>query len=399
MSVIAVLDTETSRHPSQPNNRLIEVAVVLWDAESDALVTEIETLVNPNSIIEEGSTKKHKLTASDLEAAPSFSEVSNWLPHFLDERIVCGFSVNFDLRILNDEFMRVGSNFSISQSFCARDQIPGNRQRGELTNVCEELGVEIKNAHTALGDARATLEVLRNYGLERVVEESKGKKHSWADRTQKIRPLTWSRFKAGLSEEFDLRRANFLWEVEDLDRESQYFALLSSLLEDRALSDDEEHARQSFVANAGFSAGRVRELHHEYVEILEARALANGNVSDLEVKRIATMAALLRVESVLTSTEIADAPIPDFGLICVTGTASVNNESWGYTRLERLIRRIGCEPTDELNKKDGVQLLLCSDIHTRTGKGQKADQWGIPKMSIANFLNKLSEEGIDLSQY
>lgn len=93
--------------------------------------------------------------------------------------------------------------------------------------MCDGLGIEIRNAHTALGDARATLEVLRNYGLERVGDEARGTRHSWADRTQNFRPLTWSRFKAGLSENFDLHRANFLREIEDLDQESQYFGLLS----------------------------------------------------------------------------------------------------------------------------------------------------------------------------
>jgi len=111
------------------------------------------------------------------------------------------------------------------------------------------------------------------------------------------------------------------------------------------------------------------------------------------------MAELLGVKSSLIPTNSAPALIPDLGLICVTGTASVNQESWGYKRLEGLIRRIGCVPTDELNKKDGVRLLLCSDIHTRTGKGQRANQWRIPKMSIADFLKQVSEEGIDLSQF
>ena len=111
------------------------------------------------------------------------------------------------------------------------------------------------------------------------------------------------------------------------------------------------------------------------------------------------MAELGGVKSSLIPADIAPALIPDWGLSCVTGTASVNHESWGYKRLERLIRRMGCVATDELNKKDGVRLLLCSDIHTRTGKGQRADQWGIPKMSIADFLKQVSDEGIDPSQF
>jgi hypothetical protein len=35
----------------------------------------------------------------------------------------------------------------------------------------------------------------------------------------------------------------------------------------------------------------------------------------------------------------------------------------------------------------------------QTGKEHGAGQWGIPKMSIADFPKKVSEEGIDLSQF
>jgi len=122
-------------------------------------------------------------------------------------------------------------------------------------------------------------------------------------------------------------------------------------------------------------------------------------VSDLEVSRIFTMAEPLGVRSSLIPTDSAPALIPDWGLIRVTGTARVNHESSGYKRLERLIRRMGFVPKDELNKKDGVRFLLCPDIHTRTGEGQRADQWGILKMSIADFLKQVSDGGIDPSQF
>ena len=391
MTVIAVLDTETSRHPSHLPNRIVEIGIVLWDAESDAPIAEIETLVNPNSVIEEGSSRIHGLVSSDLEGAPSFREIAEWLPHFLDERVVCGFNVSFDSRMLNYEFSRVGSDFEVTQTFCARYGISGNNK--PLGDVCEDQGFKIKNAHTALGDARATLQVLRNYGLHRVLEEAKGSKHRWISRSDDLRPLTWSRYKAGLSDEFELFRENSIWELEGLSPESQYTGLISSVFEDRKVSDEEAAKLESFARQLGLSGSAVLELHEEYLGILEARARENGVVSQLEVDRISHMAGLLGLETSLIVDEPPAAEISTGSLVCVTSEATVFGKSWSFESLSVLIEKMECRPTNQLNKKDGVSLLLCPEVHARTGKAQKAATWGIPMMSFADFLELSIERG------
>ena len=62
-----------------------------------------------------------------------------------------------------------------------------------------------------------------------------------------------------------------------------------------------------------------------------------------------------------------------------------------------MIRRVNLIPTNTLNKRDGVQLLLCPDVHVRTGKGKKAAEWNIPLMTIADFLDEVERRGINLS--
>ena len=394
MTVIAVLDTETSRHPVHRPNRVVEIGIVLWDAESDAPIAEIETLVNPNSVIEEGSTEFHGLTASDLEAAPSFREVAEWLPHFLDERIVCGFNVAFDIELLNYEFGRAGSSFKVSESFCAKNSIPGNNKA--LEEVCVERSLRIENAHTALGDARATVEVLRDFGLDRVLEKPRGQKHRWLDRRSDIRPLTWSRYKAGLTEEFNLFRKNAMWELEGLSPESQYLGFLSSVLEDRQISASERTELEQLANSLGFSDQDVQALHREYLEILEARARENRRISELEVSRVAHMAGLLELETSLEADDLPEPQVAPGSLICVTSEATLFGRSWSYESLSVVIERLGCTPTNVLNKKDGVGILLCPETHVRTGKASKAVSWGIPMMSFAEFLEHASQVGVDL---
>ena len=392
MTVIAVLDTETSRHPSHLPNRIVEVGIVLWDAESDAPIVEIETLVNPNSVMEEGSSNIHGLAPSDLEGAPSFREIAQWLPHFLEERVVCGFNVSFDARMLNYEFSRAGSDFKISQTFCARYGISGNNK--SLGEVCDDQGFRIKNAHTALGDARATLQVLRNYGLNRVIEEARGPKHRWTGRSNDIRPLTWSRYKAGLSDEFDLFRENSVWELEGLSPESQYTGLISSVLEDRKISDEERAKLESLARELGLSDSAIAEIHEEYLSILEARARENGVVSQLEVDRISHMADLLGLETSLIADERPSVELSAGSLVCVTSEATIFGKSWSFESLSILIEKLDCKPTNQLNKKDGVSVLLCPEVHARTGKAQKAANWGIPMMSFADFLELAIERGL-----
>lgn len=396
MSIIAVVDTETSRHPRHRPNRVVEIAIILWDAESDSIITEIETLVNPNSVIEAESSKIHGLSSSDLEAAPSFDELSKWLPHYLEDRIVCGFNVSFDIGVLNHEFERSGNEFRLSQSFCARMQIPGNQNK-TLEQVCTELGITNPKAHTALGDARATLQVLRTYGLDRVLESARGPRHFWSSRTDEIRPLTWSIFKAGLSRDFDLSTENAVWELEGLSKRSQYLGFISNLLEDRNISEEETIQRKRFAAELGLSDEEVEALHAEYVSILEERARENRVVSELEVERIGHMARLLGHETSLQADEPPSSSVPESGLICVTSTQFYAGREWSYTNLEIVIRRANLTPTNKLNKKDGVNLLLCPDINVRTGKGKKAAEWKIPLMTISDFLKEVEKRGVDLA--
>lgn len=403
MTIIAVIDTETSRHPAHKPNRVVEVGVMLWDAVSDALVLEFETLVNPNSVIEQGSSEIHGLNSSDLEGAPTFREVAEWLPHYLDGRIVCGFNVSFDIGVLNYEFERAGSDFRLTQSFCAMRQIPGNNFR-TLGDITQELGIEVKNAHSAIGDARATLEVLRDFGLEKVIEDANGEVHEWTSRKSDIRPLTWSRYKAGLLDDFDLRNENALWELDELTPEAQYIGLISSILEDRKITDTEAQKLQRVAGEFGFSLEKTHELRKEYLEILEARALENRTVSHLEVERVSRMASLLGLETSLVPDTPEQAVVFEGALICVTSEKSVFGRLWSYESLSIVIKELNCVPTNELRKSDKVALLLCPETHVRTGKARKAVDWGIPMMSFAEFLEHavargIRVEGLDFSRF
>ena len=239
---------------------------------------------------------------------------------------------------------------------------------------------------------------MRTYGLARVVEEAEGAKHKWTDRSDNIRPLTWSRYKAGLKTEFDLFREHALWELEGLTAESQYMGFISSIFEDRKVSDDERQELEQLANKLGFSEQDVANLHLEYLGILEARARENRSISSLEVDRISHMASLLGLETSLVADQPPNPIIFRGSLLCVTSEATVFGHSWSYESLSVVIQKLECRATNKLNKKDGVSVLLCPETHVRTGKASKAVGWGIPMMSFADFLEYAIGEGIDITR-
>ena len=106
------------------------------------------------------------------------------------------------------------------------------------------------------------------------------------------------------------------------------------------------------------------------------------------------MAGLLGLETSLIADERPIGELSAGLLVCVTSEATIFGKSWSFESLSVLIEKLDCKPTNQLNKKDGVSLLLCPEIHVRTGKAQKAANWGIPMMSFADFLELAIERGL-----
>lgn len=390
MSIVAIVDIETTGRKPEPYHRIVEIAVVIWDAVSDAVIAEFETLVNPCRAIGAEASEVHGLSATDLEGAPTFAELSTWLPALFDDRIVAGYNVkNFDISYLNEEFERAGSDFRISKYFCAMHQIPGN-SFVSLSNACQNRGIAIRDAHTAMGDARATLELLREYGGENVLDEALGNRHRWGGNWEDAIPLTWSRYKAGLTDKKHENRGKATWELEDFGPRGRYLGLLSAFLDNRQLDAEEIAQLQQLAEKLGLTRADTQRFEKEWLEILEARARANAIVSEQEVERIGALASLVGLHTSLTVTDRPMAKIPSSGQICVTSSEIIDGVKWSLENLAPLIEKCGCEATNVLRKKNPPELLLCPDLNGHSKKSEMAKQWGIPMMTISQFLDEVS---------
>ncbi|BBG04033.1 MULTISPECIES: exonuclease domain-containing protein [Pseudonocardia] len=158
----AVVDVETTGLAPGAGHRIVEIAVVR--CRSDGSVEDSwHTLLDPGR--DPGPVDVHGLRPEDLAGAPSFSDVAGDLADLLAGRVVVAHNVRFDLSFLRAEFERIGALPPAWPLLCTMeliDRLPGSADRAGrgLADACAAFGVELRSAHTALGDARATAALL-----------------------------------------------------------------------------------------------------------------------------------------------------------------------------------------------------------------------------------------------
>ncbi len=155
----AVIDLETTGFDACGRDRIVEIAIVRLDAHGRELGL-FETLVNPMRTA--GPTHVHGIEAHMLGDAPTFPEIARSVLAWLEGVVVVAHNARFEEAFLQAEFGRAGLSVP---ALPAMDTLPLAQRTLALRNhklatVCQWAGVEIAAAHTALGDALATAQML-----------------------------------------------------------------------------------------------------------------------------------------------------------------------------------------------------------------------------------------------
>lgn len=142
-------------------NQIIEVAAVrLRGYEIDA---EFSALVDPGAEVPWRITEVTGISTAMVRGERKIEEVLPRYLAFLGEGCFVAHNVPFDQRFLDYESARLGYPFA-PQCFCtlalARRFLSALQSRS-LDAVARHLGIVNRSRHRALGDARATTEVLR----------------------------------------------------------------------------------------------------------------------------------------------------------------------------------------------------------------------------------------------
>ena len=140
---------------------IIEIAIYKFDSVS--ITDRFISLVNPEKEIHPYVEKLTGISSKMLKTAPKFHEIAKRIIEITSESILVAHNAQFDYRILQLEFKRLGFDFSM-KSICTvilSQELLSDQQSYKLGRLSRSLGIPIKDRHRASGDALATVELFK----------------------------------------------------------------------------------------------------------------------------------------------------------------------------------------------------------------------------------------------
>ena len=144
-------------------DRILQIALIKFPKEGGDPV-ELEMLINPGIPISEEAMGVHGITPDMLRNKPTFKEVAEKLFRFIGTADLAGYnSDRFDIPMLMEEFHRYGYDLEIEKRRTIDVQkifykMEPRTLKAALKHYC---GKELVDAHDALSDVRATVDVLK----------------------------------------------------------------------------------------------------------------------------------------------------------------------------------------------------------------------------------------------
>lgn len=155
----AIVDIETTGS-SANYAKITEVAILIHDGKR--IVDEFQSLINPEKGIPMGITSLTGISNEMVVDAPKFYEVAKEIYQMLEGNIFVAHNVNFDYSFLKKEFQELGGSLNLKK-LCtvrlSRKVFPGLKSYS-LGRLCDHLNIANYARHRAMGDARATAELM-----------------------------------------------------------------------------------------------------------------------------------------------------------------------------------------------------------------------------------------------
>ena len=144
-------------------DRIVQIALIKYPKDGGAPI-EKEMLVNPGIPISEESMSIHGITPDKVANKPTFIEVAHEINDFIGDADLSGYnSDRFDIPMLMEEMARGGIDFDVDNRRAIDVQkifykMEPRTLVAALKHFC---GKNLEDAHDALADVRATVDVLK----------------------------------------------------------------------------------------------------------------------------------------------------------------------------------------------------------------------------------------------
>jgi DNA polymerase-3 subunit epsilon len=288
-----VIDLETTGlEPTE--DRIIEIA--MGRVENGVLVDEWATLIDAGR--DPGPTYLHHISERMLDGAPAFRDIVGEILARLDGAIVVAHHAPFEESFLVQELARLGIDAGVIPALCtlrlSRALLASPNYK--LATCCEISGITLTDAHTALGDVRATALL-----LPRLLQSAPVIRFP----SPPVPLPRYQRLAGPRTRVTNLRKGDEGWmrsllsklpySMSDHDPvgAQPYLDALAEELGEGKLTGRATRHLGRLAGRAGMGARQVAALHRRFLDGLRDVALADDVVTDGELAQLATVAELL----------------------------------------------------------------------------------------------------------
>ena len=381
---LAVVDVETTGVFNR--DRIVEVAAITLSPHG-RIVDEWDTLVNPE--VDVGPTHIHKISASMVSAAPTFSEVSAALAERLNGALLVAHNLPFDSRMLVNEYERIGGHLEPGKGVCTLQLT-----RKKLVDAARDQEIPFNHPHRALGDARTTARLLRGE-LERL----DGRYLSPAEVDSPIHGFSPRTLRRDMSQEVEdempylARLADRTHHYGEHGAALVYMDLLDWAISDLVLTRTERAQLEELAIDLDLSSDEVAAVHHRYIDELISASLRDGVVDNHEAAILGRAARELGVDVQYVAGQVrtllareTSAVLSPGIRVCFTGAATyADGSELRRSVLQRHATDLGLQVVTKVSRT-GCDMLVAADPSSQSGKARQARQYGLPIASIHDFL-------------
>ncbi len=143
-------------------DRIVQIAMIKYQAGQDQPI-EYNKIIDPGIPIPEEATKVHGIGAAEVAGQPKFEELARELIAFIGNADLAGYnSLRFDIPLLAEEFYRYGIDLDLEERRLIDVQRIFYKMEPRTLKAAYQFycNKELQNAHDALADTRATVDVL-----------------------------------------------------------------------------------------------------------------------------------------------------------------------------------------------------------------------------------------------